>query len=120
MDKAQLAITIGKNLAKYRIQHNLTQDQMAEKAGLSYPYYCNIERGTRTPSMLTFLSIAENLPLSVSELLCDPNETQDDPEAQKQREIENLSLLLEQQSLQTVKAISKSLRIFLEALQEEG
>lgn len=34
-------------LKEYRIEHNLTQDQMAKKLGISISYYALLESGTR-------------------------------------------------------------------------
>lgn len=48
MTKNQLAHIIGKNLLKYRTENNLTQEELAEKVGISTSFYANIERGNRS------------------------------------------------------------------------
>ena len=42
---------IGVNLRKYRLRAQLTQEQVAEKAGISVPFYGNIESGNLLMSM---------------------------------------------------------------------
>lgn len=39
-----------KNLVKFRIDHNLTSTQMAEKLGFSRVHYSNIETGKKDPT----------------------------------------------------------------------
>lgn len=43
--------SIGKNIRKYRKQAGMTQDELAEKAGLSTNYIGSMERGEKTPSL---------------------------------------------------------------------
>lgn len=46
-DKKALMLTIGNNLREYRLSMKMTQDEIAEKAGLSVPFYANLERGVK-------------------------------------------------------------------------
>lgn len=39
-----------KALLNARIEHNLTQEEVAQKAGISRSAYTNIERGVKNPS----------------------------------------------------------------------
>lgn len=64
-------ITIGKNIRKYRKQLGMTQDELAEKAGLSTNYLGGVERGEKTPSLESFISITNALGVSSDMLLCD-------------------------------------------------
>ena len=43
-DKRSVQIIIGNNLRKYRLLAKLTQDELAEKAGISTPFLANLER----------------------------------------------------------------------------
>lgn len=63
--------TIGLNIRKYRKLKNLRQDQLAEKAELSTNYIGMLERGEKTPSLETFLTIARVLEVSADMLLAD-------------------------------------------------
>ena len=63
--------SIGINIRKYRKQRKLSQEQLAEKAGLSTNYIGMLERGEKTPSLETFLKIANILDVSADMLLAD-------------------------------------------------
>ena len=63
--------TIGKNLRTYRKQRNLTQEQLAERAGLSPNYIGILERGEKQPSLETLLTLLNQLNVSADMVLCD-------------------------------------------------
>lgn len=56
-------------LKSLRIQHNLTQKQIAEFLGTSQPSYQNWEKGTRQPSRNTIQKIADFFNVSTDYLL---------------------------------------------------
>ena len=60
---------IGQNIRFYRHELNLTQDQLAEKAGISKQFVCNIERGRAIPSIETLLSLCYALDVESTDLL---------------------------------------------------
>lgn len=62
---------IGKAIKKYRQLHGLRQEQLAEMSGLSTNYIGMLERGEKTPSLETFLTIATSLAVSADMLLED-------------------------------------------------
>ena len=45
MNKSELQEAIGKNLYQARLNAHMTQEQLAEKAGISTSFYTNIELG---------------------------------------------------------------------------
>jgi transcriptional regulator with XRE-family HTH domain len=47
---------------------NLTQEDLAEKAGIHRTYLSDIERGTRNPSLVNIDRLATSLDLSLPEL----------------------------------------------------
>lgn len=49
----------------------LTQDQLAERAGLSTNYIARLEIGLRTPSMATLKSLARALDVQIADLLAE-------------------------------------------------
>lgn len=53
MKKNKFYTAFGRTLAKLRNQRNLTQEQLAEYAGLSVDFLSLIERGQRAPSFKT-------------------------------------------------------------------
>ncbi|WP_338542747.1 helix-turn-helix transcriptional regulator [Paenibacillus tundrae] len=48
-------------LREIREKYNMTQEQVAFKAGISRSYFTNIENGTKTPSVIAAKSIGEAL-----------------------------------------------------------
>lgn len=66
-------VTLGLKIAYYRKKSNLTQEGLAEKAGISLNFLAQIEApGTRTGlSLDTLFAIAEALNVSPSKLLED-------------------------------------------------
>ncbi len=55
-------------LKKARQQLGLTQEQAAERAGISYSYYVKIENALQTPSLDTMIQICEAFHLSMDRL----------------------------------------------------
>lgn len=74
MTKQQFAIIIGKNLLKYRTENNYTQEELAEKVGISTSFYANLERGNKSMSLLVLRNLADALQVSTDALLyeCNP------------------------------------------------
>ena len=51
MDKNELAGFIGSNLCTLRLDSGLTQEELAEAAGISTSFYANLERGNKGVSV---------------------------------------------------------------------
>ena len=68
---------IGHRVRDFRLDRNLTQEKLAEMAGLPVPYVSHIERGSRKASISTLIKIAGALDITVNALLLgwQPNET---------------------------------------------
>ena len=62
---------IGERIKFCRKQSNLTQEQLAEKVGLSQNFLSNIERGKGFPSLETIINLANALCVSADSLLFD-------------------------------------------------
>jgi transcriptional regulator with XRE-family HTH domain len=56
-------------LRKVRTEKGLSQEELADRAGLHRTYISQIERGLKSPSLRSLEQIAEALGMSVSELL---------------------------------------------------
>ena len=56
--------SIGRNIRKYRTEHKLKQDELAEKAGLSSNYIGMVERGEKIPSLESLINILNSLEIS--------------------------------------------------------
>ena len=63
--------SIGKNIRKYRLMRKLRQEDLAEKADLSINYVGAIERGEKTPSLESLISIINALGVSADMILVD-------------------------------------------------
>ena len=59
---------VGGRIRCFREQAGLTQQALAEKAGLRQSHICRLEKGHHSPSALTLEKIADALKIAVSEL----------------------------------------------------
>lgn len=65
MDKVEL----GKNIRHYREQKGLSQDKLAESAGMSTVFISRIEQGKKSPSLESLIKIANAISATSDELL---------------------------------------------------
>ena len=59
---------LGKNIKKYRLQNNYSQEFLAEKCNLSQEYISRIESGQKYISLKKIFLIADTLQVSVNTL----------------------------------------------------
>lgn len=67
-DKASIERTAAR-LRKARQAKNMTQAEVAKKAGISENHYAQIERAEKNPTVSTFKSIIRAIGVSSSEIL---------------------------------------------------
>ena len=60
---------IGGRIRDLRLGQNLTQEAVAERAGVSYKFLGEVERGSANPSLLTIDRICRALGVEIDELL---------------------------------------------------
>ncbi|HEY0012114.1 MAG TPA: helix-turn-helix transcriptional regulator [Allosphingosinicella sp.] len=60
---------VGRNAARIRNERGLTQEQLAERCGLSQQYLSGLERGRRNPTIVTLYEIAAALEVSHVDLV---------------------------------------------------
>ena len=64
---------VGDNCARLRKAYGWTQEELAERSGLSQQYLSDLERGKRNPTIVTIYEIAQALGVSHIELV-DPRD----------------------------------------------
>ena len=60
---------VGRNAARLRKEAGLTQEQLAERCGLSQQYLSGLEQGRRNPTVVTLYELAMALGVSHLELV---------------------------------------------------
>ena len=60
---------VGKRVRQLRLRRNLTQEQLAERAGISTSFLGHIERGTRRMSLDNFYRLVRALNCTANDLL---------------------------------------------------
>jgi transcriptional regulator with XRE-family HTH domain len=60
---------VGRNAARIRKERGLTQEQLAERCGLSQQYLSGLEQGRRNPTIVTIYEIANALGVSHIDLV---------------------------------------------------
>ena len=69
MTRENLMTIVGTNLKSYRTMRHMTQEELAEKVGVSVSFCANIERGKKGVSMFALLDFADALGITVNQLL---------------------------------------------------
>jgi transcriptional regulator with XRE-family HTH domain len=64
-------VALGQAIRRLRRQADLTQEELAERAGLSANYVGQIERGEKNPGALALFALARGLSISPRELFPD-------------------------------------------------
>lgn len=105
MEKKELMKIIGNNLLKIRSEKKLTQDELAEKAGISTSFYANIERGNKGVSVSVLRDLADCLHVSVDYLLY---------EERTDARIRNIELLLNGKPDTFVASIERMIQLCME------
>ena len=108
MDRRQ----IGKNIRALRRRAGMTQQKLAEAAGLSVPYISHIERGSKNARLEVLSQVAVALGISLDALLSGV------PEQERQAARTELQSLLDDCSLGEQRVVLKVATAVKEALQE--
>lgn len=111
--KKELAKSIGNAARQARKELELTQEDAAERIGVSVEFYARIERGNSLPSVPTLARIATTLGVSADVLLgrevfrgVDVPNWQPDPSLMEKPEIRRLLRLLRRSSPATLRLIT--------------
>ncbi|WP_276851439.1 helix-turn-helix domain-containing protein [Enterobacter oligotrophicus] len=68
-DLLKIKIILSENIKKYRLENNLSQEDLAELSGLHRTYIGSVERMERNVTLSTLIVIAKALKISVPDLL---------------------------------------------------
>jgi transcriptional regulator with XRE-family HTH domain len=71
MKRSTVLAAFGLSVRRQREAKKLTQEALAEKAGLHPTYVSGIERGVRNPSLLIIARLAKGLSVSTGKLMED-------------------------------------------------
>lgn len=66
---------VNENIVIHRNRCGLTQQEVADKAGISRAYYVNIEKGRRSGTVLVLKRIADTFGVCVDDFFKEPNDT---------------------------------------------
>lgn len=102
ISKEELALLIGNNIRKYRLKQNLTQEQLAERVGISTSFYANLERGKKSMSIKTLRDLSDALEVSVDFILYENN---------TRNHIRNIEVLLNNKPESFIISMEKVIRV---------
>jgi transcriptional regulator with XRE-family HTH domain len=66
-----MAMAFGNRVREIRLEHGLTQEQLAERAQLHPTFISNVERGYRVPTIATLFKLATGLAVPAEQLVTD-------------------------------------------------
>ena len=69
MELKDLNRNIADNLRQIRAKNRISQDELAEKSGISQQYICKIENEKVNPSIYILFTIASSLNVPVNDLI---------------------------------------------------
>jgi transcriptional regulator with XRE-family HTH domain len=76
-----LLLQLGERVKALRVTRGLSQEELAERAGMSLKHLGEIERAATEPSITAVLGLAKGLEVRVLELLPDPSRVTPEPKA---------------------------------------
>ena len=91
-----LRALVSSNIRRFREYSDLSQQELAEKAGISVPYLGAIERGEKWPSPGTFAGIAAGLELEPYDLMKPENTSSQEVRKITEKLIKDINTLVNQ------------------------
>ena len=106
MDKKKL---LGKRIREIRKTRGLSQEKLAERAGISAQYVRNIERGVENPTLDLLLRLAEALKVSLGEM-CEFESVEEMDQRKVQSAVSEMVRKMDPERLRLALKVLKSLR----------
>ena len=97
---------VGKRLKECREKKGLTQEQLAEKTGMSVGYISSVERGASFPRFENLILLLNTLEVSADSVFCD---------VVPFSEIKRLSCMIEMEVLQFLQSVQAFLMLVIQA-----
>lgn len=69
---------LGRVLVKYRTIEKISQEELADRAGIHRTYVSQIERGLKSPTLSVLFQISKSLNTTASNLIAEVEQTIDD------------------------------------------
>jgi len=91
-----LKVLVSSNIKRFRENSNFSQQELAERAGISIPYLGAIERGEKWPSPVTFAGIADGLGLEPYDLMKPENASSQEVKRITEKLIKDITTLVNQ------------------------
>lgn len=105
MDKNELLRIMGNNLRRFRTENHLTQEELAEKVGISASFCANLERGNKAMSIYVLRDISDALGVNADYLLYEENSNS---------RLQNIERLLSNKPEAFIMSIEKIVRLCVE------
>lgn len=68
MEKQEINVRFGNRMRELRARYDVSQEQLALRSELNRTYIGDIERGEKTPSLITLSKIAKGLGITLKEM----------------------------------------------------
>jgi transcriptional regulator with XRE-family HTH domain len=95
-------MSVNDNIRRYRKQTGMTQEETAQKAGISRTYYADVERGRYNPSLPVLKKIAAALGVT-ADVLISEEDRKDIDIRNNSKSVDNLALQIIDQLIDTGK-----------------
>lgn len=97
---SDIRVRFGRAIRDARLRQRLTQEQLAERSGLSYKFVGEVERGRGNPTLITMARLAGALGIGLAALVDSP----DPPKTAPEYTVSKRELQAARESLATVAA----------------
>lgn len=105
---SDIAVQMGQRIRQLRSDRQMSQEELAFKAGISPAHLGQIERATKNPTIDTISRIASALSVPITELFSDDNAPVTSPNAT----IEKINIYLEKMTEDQQRDLLRIVRIF--------